>query len=318
MFAKKLLAAGFGAFSGLMLAAGSAHAVNLADTIFIGELNQWSDNSGEGIGVDASVNGSPAGVLDVGDTLRGTFDIQTIEDLSGGGGSTQYGTGGVNELSGIFEIEVASISVTSDPNNSCGGVASCAGGTLDGDETANYTFTSNAAFQAEFGLSGTTMVVFFEDSVPDYDRTGTVANAEATATDGTQVVEIGFSGDVDEFWVATGVPTDTTLAASVPAGTGLGGFNFALGFLSNSLFGGWLQVTTGCPILPATCPGDALVDIRGQGGILGTQGASTDYDVFNNVDLVFQPIPEPGTLGMLGIGLLGLGLFLRTRQQKAA
>jgi len=315
MFTKKLLAAGFGAFSGLMLAAGSAHAVNLADTIFLGELNQWSDNSAESQGVDDNDDG----FLGVGDTLRGTFDIQTIEDLSGGGGTTTYGADGVNELSGIFEIEVATIKVTDDPDGSCS-VATCdaVGDSLTGDETADYTFTSYTAFNTEFSLSGTTMVVFFEDSTPDFDRTGTIANAETTATNGTKVVEIGFSGDVDEFWLATDVPTNTTLAGSVPAGTGIGGFNLALGFLYNTLFGGWLQVTTGCPIFPATCPGDALVDIRGQGGVLGTDGATTGYDVFDNVDLVFRPIPEPGTLGMLGIGLLGLGFFLRTRQQKAA
>lgn len=80
MFGKKLLAAGFGVFSGLMLAAGSANAASVASSILTNQVNQWSDNSAESQGVD--VNGN--GFLDEGDTLRGIFQIETREDLTGG------------------------------------------------------------------------------------------------------------------------------------------------------------------------------------------------------------------------------------------
>ena len=104
MFAKKLLAAGFGLFSGVMLAAGSAHAASVADSILIDEINQWSDNSAELQKVDGNGNG----FLDVGDTLRGIFQIETREDLTGGNPSFVYGSNGNTELTGIFEIVVTS------------------------------------------------------------------------------------------------------------------------------------------------------------------------------------------------------------------
>lgn len=320
MSIKKLLSAGFGAACGLALAAGSAHATSIADTIYINELNQWSDNSAERIGVDHSVNGSPTGVLDVGDTLRGIFQIETLEDQSGGNPSINYGSAGVHELSGIFEVEVKAIQVVSDPNNSCGGVSGCTGGAhkLDGDERVNYVFGPNAAFQSQFGgLSGSTMVVFFEDATPDFTRTGTVAAGEASATDGTKVVELGFSGDADEYWVSTNTPSKPGIAKNVPQGTGLGTFSFGVAFLFNSLFNQWVQVDSGCVILPGGCAGDGLVDVNGSGGVSGTKRSTTKYDIFDNVDLVFRPVPEPGTLGMLGIGLVGLGFFARTRRQQA-
>ena len=306
MVTNKLLAAGFGVFSGLVLAMGSANAADVASTIFINELNQWSDNSGEQLGVDDG-----DGVLEIGETLRGTFDIQTIEDITGPGGTTQYGTGGVNELSGIFEIVVTSVNVTNDPDGSFGG------GVLNGDETVDYSFGAYAPFQVEFGLSGTTMVVFFDDPAADYSRTGTIANAETTATGGTKVLEIGFTGDVDESWQSEDTPSNVAGIDNATPGIAVGEFSFGLGILVNSLFGGVTQVGATC--LPV-CPGDGLVDINGSGSILGTGGLTSEYDAFNNVDLTFQPtsIPEPGSLGMLGAGLVGLGFFLRTRRQKQA
>lgn len=319
MIAKKLLSTGFGAACGLLLAASSAHATSIADTIFTNHLNQWSDNSAEKIKVDNSVNGSPAGILDVGDTLRGIFQIETLEDQSGGNPSINYGTAGVNELTGVFEVEVKSLIVQTDPNGSCGGSPTCAGGHLDGDERVSYTFGPNAAFQTQFGgLSGTTMVVFFEDATPDFTRTNpSIAVNEASATADTKVLEIGFTGDLDEFWVSDNTPSNPGLAKGIAQGTGLGTFSFALGILFNSLFSHWVQVDSGCVILPGGCAGDGLVDINASGGVSGTKGSTTGYDIFNNVDLVFHPVPEPGTLGMVGVGLVGLGFLLRTRRRQA-
>lgn len=306
MFTKRLLAAGFGVLSGLMLAAGSAHAASVASSILTDEINQWSDNSAESQKVD--VNGN--GFLDEGDTLRGIFQIETREDLTGGNPSFVYGSNGNTELTGIFEIVVLSRTFVS---NGVDGLAGTA------DDTYNFEFGAYAPFQAEFGLSGTTMAVFFEDATPDFDRTGTIALGETTATDGTKVVEIGFTGDADESWNAFNAPQDPSLGATRPQATSLGTFDFALGFLFNSLFANNAGVLASC--FPA-CAGDNFVDITGSGGITGTllpNGTSpSENDIFNNVDLVFAPIPEPGTLGMLGVGLLGLGLFLRTRQQKRA
>ena len=248
--------------------------VSISDTIIIGDLNQWSDNSAEAQHVDLNGNS----FLDAGDTLRGTFDIQTGEDLiPPNGGTVQYGTAGVNELSGIFEIEVTSKVFV---GNGLDGIA----GT--GDDRFDYTFGPYAPFQAEFGLSGTTMMVFFEDTTPDYDRTGTIANAEATATDGTKVVEIGFTGDIDESWSSQGTPQDPSIGKSIPQATGLGTFNLSLGFLFNSLFGGNLGLFAGCFPL---CPGDGLVDVNASGGTSGTNGSNTGYGMFDNVDFVFRP-----------------------------
>lgn len=307
MFGKKLLAVGLGVFSGLMLAAGSANAASVASSILTNQVNQWSDNSAESQGVD--VNGN--GFLDEGDTLRGIFQIETREDLTGGNPQFVYGSNGNTELTGIFEIVVVSRTQVSNGQDGINGTA---------DDQYNFVFGAYAPFQAEFGgLSGTTMAVFFEDATPDFDRTGSIALGEATATDGTKVLEIGFTGDADESWNAFGAPQDPSLGATRPQATSLGTFDFALGILFNTLFGANSGVEAACVPL---CPGDGFVDITGSGGITGTRlpnGTSpAENDIFNNVDLVFQPIPEPGTLGMLGVGLLGLGLFLRTRQQKGA
>jgi hypothetical protein len=298
---------------GLATAVGSAQALTASQMWFGGELNQLSDNSGESQNVD--VNGN--GFLDVGDTLRGTLDFGTVEDLTGAGGTRQFNSGGNSELSGIFEIEVHSrtqVSVGADGINNTA------------DDIYNFVFKPYAPFAGQVGAPVGTMIAFFEDPFPgNYDRTGTIANAESTATDGNPgpIWAVGFGGDSgaanptgsgavgDELWNAFNAVQDPTLGNFIAAGTGIGTFNVQVSDLVENFVGvDFLQVAAGI----ATPVGDGLIDNNAQGGILGTLGATTSYDIFNNVDVTKYVVAEPATLAVLAFGLLGMGVVRRRTQ----
>lgn len=299
----------------LGIGVGAANAASVSSQLFKNQLNQLSDNSGESMNIDvAPING----FLWVGDSLRGTADWQTVEDLSGGGGTNQLGTAGVNELTAIFEVVVTSATISFDLDGSCGVDVTCGGGTLlTGDEFATYTFGTSAAFNAEFGLTAGTLVAFYEDATPDYNRNlATQALIEATATDGPLVLELGFFGDADEGWTALGASTNPAGGSAVPQATILGTFNVQLSIGKNALFGDNIQVAAGC--LTIVCGGDGLIDVNGSGGVTGTLGSTSFYDIFDNVDLVFIPVPEPGILGLMGVGLLSLAAIRRRYYSRKA
>lgn len=285
----------------LAIGLSAANATSVSGTLF-GGSQQLSDNSAEIlIKSDANVikcagDATCMGTLEIGDSLRGVIDINTVEDLEFGGGTRSIGGGsGNHELTGLFQIEVTG-------KSGAGPFAFTFGPSLS-------FATECAAIWGAGSCVGAMLMTWDDDSV-DFNRTlGTFAAIEAEATDGTPFWLFGLDG-IDDFWFADTFLSDNVAAiGALPPGVSGGTFDVALSLLDR-LLGPDLEDTI---CLNKRTGAFVTVNGCGSGDLLavGSGGA----DVWNNVDIAIDRIPEPGTLALLGFGLLGLGALSRRRKR---
>ena len=303
-FTKTLIAA----TAGLLFVVGGAQAASVEATLFNG-LQQLSDNSAEAL-IDCTPGAlgctGTAGKVDVGDRLRGIFTIETVEP--GGGGVTRnLGAGSSNaELTGLFDVTVMR-KFSPAPGDPFG--------------TYTFIFEPTASFAAEIGGPVGSMVAFYQDNSPDYSRISPACSSAAiggnceqlatTGTGGSLLWVAGFlAGDTNQFWAATGVVTDdiAVVGGLSSAQTG-GGFNIGLNLLLNNGTKQLDQVACGFPSATLT-----TLEFCGSGSLLGKVGSTSPYDSFDNVDFQINVVPEPGSVALTGLALLGLAGASRRRR----
>lgn len=265
-----------------------------------GQLNTASDDS-----VEIIIQRDGNSTLDVGDSLRGIFRINTLEPgLPGDGGST-FLTGVNNEWTGIFQTEV----IRKIDN---------------GDGTFDFYFGPDSTFAEATALLGAgsgAMALFFEQGpVHNYSTTGGPLSSDiAHATDGDYFWALGFNGTVqasgitnlDEGWLSEN-SLDSIPGGPTPVGIGLA--NFALNRVGAVVGNG-----TGITIVPQASifGSNQGVEFSGSSEFQSVPGGA--WPVSNELELnfiAFVPVPAAAWMGLALLGGL-LGVRMRRRRHTA-
>ncbi len=247
------------------------------------------------------------GVVSVGDTLVSILEINQSFGEFGGGPA---GFGG-EEMTGVLAIDV-----TGAVNNGAG-----LGWSFTFGEAAGGLDSYLGANATGHGAAGSgALVAMWLDDTPDLTVTppncGSLAACTALASDGdlwevdglgASVIgdELGVNGDA--FFVANVISNDPDDIAALTSGQDGGSVNFGLSIQFNGTGQTLTELSNITPVIGA---GGApiSIDMAGSGGING--GLGLGNGAFSRSDFQFTKasieVPEPGTVALFGLGLLGL------------
>ena len=261
--------------------------------------NAFDDLSGDF--VLRRTGGTPTSPFAGFDLVTGTMAtgdlIATVVSIENVNGTAVSSVG--SELTGVVIQEITGIVPLALPGTTVGGAVSLGPSTSAAADFLSI-FTVDITVGPTAGLGTAPMLLLFEDTAGDLDLTTQDAlTAIGNAVDGTLVAAASVVGGTDG-QLYTG-ETDLSSFPVLPGVSG-GGFNFAY---SVQFWG-----LSGTPISQLSGSGNILLPNT----IFTGPGAFPFEDNFDGNVTLFL-VPAPGTVGLLGLGLLGLGAASQRRRK---
>ena len=287
----------------LCLGAVPALSASALSHLYPGTVNALEDNDWESV-----LKGDGDRFLEVGEYLVGMLEIQTFRDEWGT--DTYTPTWPEQTVVAVFALEVAKITaIGSNFLYEFGAMDKDLWDTLTDSTNQNLGLTDPVA-------DGTVGIVFSDGSNPYVDQTVSDSEADslATALDGDKLWEIGFTGNgSNEFWTTLTNSMDINQLFLLQVRVSLNAthyYNPSIKLLNHSHL--WDGVADA--INPAGTY--AFTNIHGYGGLSSINNGV--WDISTDTDFFLYPTPEPGSIALLGLGLVACGGMIYRRRKNSA